>query len=194
MVTFYICRHGETENNQKGRLSGWIDSPLTEKGLQDVEYTASKIKNVHFDAIYSSDLGRAFITAYDIANKLGFTDKITRLSSLRENAYGDVAYMPSVEAEAANPKLHRDTSYVPPGGESLAQMQERVLKTVIELSEAQGDKNILLATHDGVIKAIRTSFTGEDLGTHNMSQGYPHDFVGKFTIKDGRVASFEEVV
>ena len=31
---FYIVRHGETENNRAKRLSGWIDTPLTDTGLQ----------------------------------------------------------------------------------------------------------------------------------------------------------------
>jgi broad specificity phosphatase PhoE len=193
MVTFYICRHGETENNRKRRLSGWIDSPLTHEGLAETESAATKLQNIQLDAIYSSDLGRAFITAYIISRKLNIPGEIKRLFGLRENSYGDVAYMKSEEAEAMYPLLHRDTHYVPPDGESLAQMQDRVLNTVIELNKSHPAGNILLVTHDGVIKAIRSSFTGQDLGDHNISHGYPHDFVGRFTMQDGHIASFEEV-
>ncbi len=35
MTMFYICRHGETENNKNRLLSGWIDTPLTEEGVQN---------------------------------------------------------------------------------------------------------------------------------------------------------------
>ncbi|MDB5161086.1 MAG: phosphoglycerate mutase [Candidatus Saccharibacteria bacterium] len=193
MATFYICRHGETENNKRRRLSGWIDSPLTKEGLAETESAAAKLKNVDIDMIYSSDLGRAFITAYIIARKLDFNGEITRLFGLRENSYGDIAYMPSIEAEAMYPKLHRDTNYIPPNGESLAQMQERVLETVTELDRVHADKTMLLVAHDGVIKAIRTSFSGQDLGEHNISAGYAHDFVASFTLDDGKVASFTEL-
>ena len=72
MNTFYIARHGETENNRAKRLSGWIDTPLTDTGLQPVEKVIAKLANVQIDEMYSSDAGRAFITAYVIARGLNF--------------------------------------------------------------------------------------------------------------------------
>lgn len=84
MNTFYIVRHGETENNKAKRLSGWIDTPLTEDGLVPTQKVIEKLKNVHVDFMYSSDMGRAFVTAYVVARGLGFTDEITRLPGLRE--------------------------------------------------------------------------------------------------------------
>lgn len=193
MTTFYISRHGETENNRNHRLSGWIDSPLTTEGLEATHSVADKIKDLKIDKIYSSDLGRAFITAYIVAHEIGYEREITRLFGLRENSYGDVSYMLSVEAEAKYPRLHKDTNYVPPNGESLAQMQERVMKTAIGIAEAQNGKNVLLVTHDGVIKAINTSFSGQDLGAHNSTFGYPHDYVASFTLANGKVDSFTEI-
>jgi broad specificity phosphatase PhoE len=37
MNKFYLVRHGETENNRAKRLSGWIDTPLTDTGLQPID-------------------------------------------------------------------------------------------------------------------------------------------------------------
>ena len=34
-ITFYYVRHGQTLFNILGRLQGWCDSPLTEKGIAD---------------------------------------------------------------------------------------------------------------------------------------------------------------
>lgn len=67
MNTFYIARHGETENNRARRLSGWIDTPLTDTGLEPTKKVIDKLANLQIDEIYSSDVGRAFITAYAIA-------------------------------------------------------------------------------------------------------------------------------
>src|ERR1700712_1347813 len=98
MNTFYICRHGQTENNLAERLSGWLDTPLTPQGLANVKTAASKLSGVDFDLVYSSDLGRAFITASDITKTLNYTGDIHRAFGLRENGYGTIANMLVAEA------------------------------------------------------------------------------------------------
>ena len=40
--------------------------------------------------------------------------------------------------------------------------------------------------------ALRASHLGQDFGTHNISEAYPHEYVGVFTFADGAVTSFEE--
>ena len=34
-ITVYIVRHGQTLLNRYKKMQGWVDSPLTEKGIQD---------------------------------------------------------------------------------------------------------------------------------------------------------------
>lgn len=194
MNTFYIVRHGETDNNRAGRLSGWVDTPLTDTGLEPTERVIAKLANLHIDEMYSSDLGRTFITAYVIARGLSFTKEIKRLPGLREVNYGDAANMLSVEAYARYPQLDRNTRFTPPGGESLDHMQKRVFETVGTINKAHTDANILLVCHSGVMAALRASHIGQDFGEHNISEAYPHDYVGKFTYENGAVTSFEEFV
>lgn len=190
MNTFYIVRHGETENNRAKRLSGWIDTPLTDTGLKPSQQVIAKLANLHIDEIYSSDIGRAFVTAYAISRGLNFTKEIHRLSGLREVNYGDAANMRSVEAYKLYPKLDRDTFYTPPNGESLNLMQKRVFQTINQLNDKHTNISILLVTHSGVIAAIRSSHIGQDFGEHNISEAYPYDFVGEFTIENDEIASF----
>lgn len=192
MATFYICRHGETENNRAKRLSGWIDTPLTDTGLQPTAAVVKKLASVHIDEMYSSDVGRAFITAYDIARKLDFTKEIKRLAGLREVNYGVAANMLSAEAYELYPQLDRDTHYTPPEGESLDHMQRRVFETINELDERHKGKNVVLVCHSGVMAALRAQHIGQDFGEHNISEAYPHDYVGVFTLSNGEVTSFEE--
>lgn len=192
MNTFYIARHGQTINNANKRLSGWIDTPLTENGLAPTLSVINKLKNVRIDDIYASDVGRAFITAYIIARGLGFTDEIKRLPDLREVNYGVAANMPTVEAYKLFPKLDRDTHFKPPEGESLDEMQKRVFATIDEIDKVYNDANILLVCHSGVMAALRASHIGQDFGAHNISEAYEHDYVGKFTFNNGAVMSFEE--
>ncbi|HEU4914691.1 MAG TPA: histidine phosphatase family protein [Candidatus Saccharimonadales bacterium] len=145
MNRFYIARHGETENNKAKRLSGWIDTALTKKGLEPTQVALEKLKTLpKIEAIYSSDMGRAFVTAYVIARGLNFTDEIIRKPGLREVNYGDAANMPSAKAYKIYPRLDRDTHYTPPNGESLDHMQKRVFQELQKLTRNTKMRHCLL--------------------------------------------------
>lgn len=193
MATFYICRHGETESNREHRLQGWVDTPLTEDGLLPTQEVIAKLRDVPVDAIYSSDLGRAFVTAYIIARALNFPKEIMRLPGIREVSYGDVAHMKREDAYKQYPLLDRDTHFIPPNGESLEHMQDRVLKTVTDLDQKHAAQTVLLVAHSGVLAALNASCAGQDFGDHNISEAYAHDFVAKFGVTDGEIASFVAV-
>lgn len=191
MTIFYICRHGETENNKRQRLMGWVDTPLTEEGRQNASSSAAKLKGIDFDKIVSSDLGRAFRTAYIISRQLGYTAEIETYSGLREVNYGDLANQPY----SVYPELSSDenTDYVPTNGEALSQTQKRVLDCINSLASKYGGKTVLIVAHDGTINAIKASYSQNAMGredaTHNA-----HDFVAKFEWDNGQVKSFSELV
>src|SRR5882757_8111316 len=64
MLNVYFLRHGETPWNAAGnRYCGRTDVPLTEKGLGQAAFVREQLKNVSFEAIYSSPLQRAWHTA-----------------------------------------------------------------------------------------------------------------------------------
>ncbi len=190
MTIFYICRHGETENNKNQRLSGWIDTPLTEAGIRNAASSAAKLKGVEFDKIISSDLGRAFTTAYLIARELGYTAEIHRYTGLREVNYGDLANMPFEAYPELTPL--ENATHISPNGESLAQMQSRVLDCLDTIATDNDGKTIVIVAHDGTVNSIRASFSQESIGiadtTHNA-----HDFIAKASYDNGRVISFHEV-
>jgi broad specificity phosphatase PhoE len=190
--TFYVVRHGETENNRAGRLSGWVDTPLTDTGLLPTGKVITKLANLNIDEIYSSDLGRAFVTAYEISRKLNLNKEIQRLPGLREVNYGDAANMYALKAYELYPHLDGGTYFVAPNGESLDLMQQRVFKAVEDLNNIHTDSNIVLVAHSGVMASLKASHIGEDFGKHNISEAYPYDYVGKFTFSNGEVTSFEE--
>ena len=139
-------------------------------------------------------MGRAFITAYVIARGLNFTDEIIREPGLREVNYGDAANMPSAEAYDKYPQLDRDTHYTPPNGESLDHMQKRVFKTIAEIDAQYQDATLLIVAHSGVMAALNAGHQSIDFGQHNISEAYPHEFVGEFTYENGEITSFKEFI
>lgn len=190
MTTFYICRHGESENNKRKRLMGWLDTPLTEEGKQNAKSSAAKLRSIQFDKIVSSDLGRAFQTAYLISRELNYTSEIETYKDLREANYGDLANMPYTAYPELSPV--ENATYIPPRGESLTQMQDRAIACINAIGSNNDDKTILIVAHDGTINAVKARFSQKNMGiedtTHNS-----HDFVAQFTFTNNEITSFSEV-
>lgn len=62
-VTIYFMRHGETVFNRYNKIQGWADTPLTKEGRLDAIRSGLGMKDVTFDAVYTSDLRRTIETA-----------------------------------------------------------------------------------------------------------------------------------
>ncbi|UNK71584.1 histidine phosphatase family protein [Microbacterium sp. H1-D42] len=89
-VTVYLVRHGQTWMNLAGRVQGWGDSPLTQKGI-DVATAVGRNLAAEiggFDAAYSGDMVRHFQTATEMLAGAGSRLSPTRVRGLREVAYG----------------------------------------------------------------------------------------------------------
>ncbi|MDN5288319.1 MAG: Phosphoglycerate mutase [Mucilaginibacter sp.] len=64
MLSIYLLRHGETIYNADGnRYCGRTDAALTNKGIQQAEGVYERLKGEKIDAVYSSPLSRAHLTA-----------------------------------------------------------------------------------------------------------------------------------
>ena len=172
-------------------MSGWIDTPLTAAGIENAQSSAEKLRNIHLDKIISSDLGRAFTTAYIIAHEIGFTPEIERTPELREVNYGDLANMKIEDVIAGGYPLNM-AEYVPPNGESLGHMQERVLAFLGKTALEHPDNSILLVAHDGTINAIYAAASDISVSEADERRN-AHDFVAWFHVEDGKVSDFKEV-
>ena len=68
-LTLYVVRHGKTMLNTTDRVQGWSDAVLTPAGEEVVTAAGIGLKDVDFQAVYSSDSGRAIQTANLIMEK-----------------------------------------------------------------------------------------------------------------------------
>jgi broad specificity phosphatase PhoE len=84
--TFYIVRHGETDWNVDHRVQGHTDIVLNATGELQAQMAGNLLKDIHFDAVYSSDLVRAQRTAEIIALDRALEIQTTQL--LREQHFG----------------------------------------------------------------------------------------------------------
>lgn len=164
MPTLYLIRHGETTYNAEGRIQGHLDSPLSELGIRQAEAVARRLASEHFDAAYSSDLGRASVTAEIIARSHGL--QITKTPLLREANLGVIQGLTRADVEARFPEeLHpwrRDPANKrPPGGETLDNVAQRCGEFLDTTLPLHGEKDRLLVVgHGGSVRGIVISALG----------------------------------
>lgn len=138
----YLVRHGQTLFNEKGRIQGWCDSPITELGKKQAEATRKYLDehNVHPDHFYCSTLGRTEQTMKAMYPEADYERK----EGLKEFGYGTLE---GDDIESAKPKGSLETAYVPYGGESKSQVEERMYKTLKDIMDNPEAKNVLAISH-----------------------------------------------
>ena len=161
-------RHGETAWNVDTRIQGHLDIALNDTGLQQARWLAQALaQGDELQAIYSSDLARARVTAQTIADAVGLA--VTTHAGLRERAFGDFQGRTFTEIEAELPDharhwRQRTPQWSPPGqGESLIMLRERVLSTVDALAARHLGQQIVLVAHGGVMDVLYRAATRLDL-------------------------------
>ncbi len=191
MITIYIARHGQTEYNVKKRIQGHIDTPLTDNGYKNAFLVADRLKGIKFDHIYSSDLGRAFITAHVIAEKLNLENRIVREKKLREQDFGELTGMLLKDAFEV-PEFKGNPEFTPKNGESFKALQKRIVGFIITLEKKHKDKTALIVTHGGGIRSLLGHFNKTGL-KECVSLKLCNEYIGKFIIDKGKLTSYEKL-
>lgn len=159
-------RHGETAWNVDTRIQGHRNIALNNTGLLQAARVAQALADEAVDAIYASDLLRAWQTANAIA--FSTNSALTAEPGLRERGFGSFEGKTYAEVEATWPEeslrwRKRDPDWAPPGGESLLAMRSRVEQTVQRLAQRHVGGQIVLVAHGGVMDQLYRLATGQTL-------------------------------
>jgi len=159
-------RHGETSWNVDTRIQGQLDIPLSANGRWQAERLAEALRDEPIQAIYASDLARAWETAQYLGQAHGLT--VTQETGLRERGFGDFEGMTFAEIEVLLPEQslrwrRRDPDFSPPGGESLVALNARVLEAAGRLAARHPGEQIALVGHGGVMDVLYRAATRLDI-------------------------------
>ena len=124
MTTIYLIRHAEAEGNLYRRIHGWYDALITENGFAQIEALQRRFRDIHIDAVWSSDLYRTMTTARAIYVPKGL--ELHTDPQLRELNFGDWEDRPWGQVYHDDPDCigqfnRTDPTWRAPGGESLAE-------------------------------------------------------------------------
>lgn len=64
MSQLIMMRHGQSKWNEMNLFTGWVDIPLSEKGIQEALDGGKLIRDIPIDIIFTSSLVRAQMTAF----------------------------------------------------------------------------------------------------------------------------------
>ncbi len=103
VATLILARHGETDWNRDGIWQGHGDPPLNELGRRQAAELARRLADVQIDALYSSDLRRAYETATIVGRAKGL--EITADPDLREMDVGSWSGFTSEEIATRFPGM-----------------------------------------------------------------------------------------
>ena len=142
-------RHGESECNKNKVWTGWIDSPLTEKGKEDARIASKRLSHVSFDKIYASDLVRAVETARIVAE--GAECEVSEL--LREVNVGNISGKSLSILTDEEKKKISEIGYTIFDGESQEHFKSRVV-SFMERLENEKYENVAIFTHAGWLRTF----------------------------------------
>lgn len=162
MAQLVLLRHGESQWNLENRFTGWVDVPLSPRGIQEAKDAGEKLRGFRFDRAFTSVLARANETlrlALETIDQTGIP--IEKDKALNERMYGELQGLNKDETakkygEAQVKIWRRSYDVRPPGGESLKDTAERVLpyyERTIKPHLLKGD-TILVAAHGNSLRAL----------------------------------------
>ena len=154
-TTLILVRHGESEANQRDAFLGHFDLPLTERGLAQAKLAAGYLSGLQVDAIYSSDLQRAYQTACCTAKELGLPVKTD--ANLREVDAGEWDNMTFADLMEKYPETFglwaNDIGNAGcDGGETAKQLRCRVMGALTYIARANRGKRVLVFCHGTPIR------------------------------------------
>ena len=153
MLTVYLLRHGETHWNADGnRYCGRTDIGLTDKGKAQAQTVQEQLKDITFDAVYSSPLERAYQTALTASGN----KEVIKDERLIEADFGTWEGKTREEFVAENPQYWADwcndpaTAKAGGSGETALDVVTRIDDFFNEMQKKYPSGTILVVAHNGV--------------------------------------------
>lgn len=159
-MELYLVRHGKTVWNAENRLQGRTDIELNEEGISAAKELCEKLKDIHFDRIYSSPLKRAYQTACLICGDRDLkVMKDDRLMEISFGIYDGVYYKEWMAPDCPYRFFFGEPGkYFPPeNGESLEDLCARTKKFIqgeIEPLAKEGVERVMIVAHGALNASI----------------------------------------
>lgn len=161
MKEVYLVRHGDTDATENAYFAGWMNIPLTPRGRERIRKVREFLGEKGFTYVFTSPLARTVETALLLA---GTETPLEVCEDIKERSFGTWEgkkwrnlrdEYPEEVAEWERDPLR----FTPPGGESFAEVLERVTR-FWERLRMFPDGRYLVVTHAGVLRCFLVHLLG----------------------------------
>ena len=159
MALVILIRHGQTDENVSGKISGQGPAPLNHRGQEQARLAAEVLAPLGVTNVLSSPVVRARQTAEVVAQRL--EKPIEEVPSLHEVDYGDWEgsfFQTQRTHPAAQAVFHDPVKAVFPNGESLPNVQRRGVESVESARQRYPDGVIAVVSHGDVIRTTMAHY------------------------------------
>jgi probable phosphoglycerate mutase len=164
MTTFYLIRHASNDFFQHTLVGRNPGVHLNEIGRRETERLAERLAGEGIQKFFSSPMERCCETAEPLAGKCNLNVEIS--AALNEVDFGDWAGRTFVELDQLERWKQWNTfrsAARTPNGETMFEVQNRVVGFVEKLSRECAGQRIALVSHGDPIRAVILYFLGTPL-------------------------------
>ena len=157
MTNIYLVRHAEAEGNIYRRAQGWYDSKISPKGEKQIDALAERFRDIHIDAVYSSDLYRTRRTAGAILKYHDLplqTDR--RLREWQLGVWEDVPFgtLDDLYPEQMYNFNNDPAAWKVERGEPFSELQRRLRAAVNEIAARHEGQTVVCVSHGMALRAL----------------------------------------
>ena len=171
MSRVVLVRPGATDFDDQGRMKGCLDMPLSECGREQVERIAAELAELEIDEIVTAPCESAIETATRLAkgrSVMGRSVKVRIVECFRNVDHGLWHGKLIEEVRRTQPKVYKQgqespLNLCPPGGETIQDAKNRVVKAIKKVTKRSGGGTIALVIPDPLASIVHSILEGDDM-------------------------------
>ncbi len=188
MTEIFLIRHAQAEGNLYRIMQGHWNGGVTALGFEQIDALAERFKAVDIDAVYSSDLYRAKVTAtaitkhHDLPIITDWYLRETDIGILETKFFADLVHdYPETMGGFANDPEHWHLE----GSEPIYEVRERGCACLRKIADANPGRTIAVVSHGVTIRAIMSGITGISLNNKEELPAFGNTSVTKLGYDNG---------
>ena len=189
MTELYLIRHTQAEGNLYRMMQGHWDGEITALGRAENDLLAERFRDIALDAVYSSDLKRAVLTAEACARGKGIavqTDRRLReldLGVWETQFFGNVTYSVPEKVEKF---LYSPGEWSVEGSETVYDVEKRAFEALIDIANAHPDQAVAVVSHGITLRCLMTRILGLPYTGEKLIPIFKNTSVTKLDYENGR--------
>lgn len=163
MTEIYLIRHAQSEGNLYRMMQGQWDGAVTELGARQIAALAERFRNIHIDAVYSSDLTRTRLTAgallkyHDLPLHTSSALREINLGPWEGKFFGDLK---KHEPESLRDFIFDTENWRLEGAETCRDVEERIYPCFLDIARENDGKTVAVVSHGAVMRCLLSRCLG----------------------------------